>query len=85
VKIEDRTTPNGSTQRVYRFPNGYGASIIKGGPFAYGGHELAVIKFDGPGDLDWDLCYDTPINNDVVGHLNDDTEAELLNQIEGLK
>lgn len=38
---------NGGTQEVYRFENNFGASVIRGGSYAYGGHELAVVKFVG--------------------------------------
>lgn len=35
----------GTTQVIYRFPNGYGASIIKGKVISWGLDELAVMKF----------------------------------------
>lgn len=60
------TRKDGTEQTIYNFPNGYGCSIIKG-PYSYGGpqglYELAVLK-------DGELCYDTNITSDVVGHLS---------------
>ena len=59
---------NGGIQKVYQFPNGYGASVVKHrGSYGYekGLWELAVLDFDGS------LCYTTEITNDVIGHLND--------------
>ena len=54
-------------QLIYKFDNGYGASVVKH-DFQYGGkkgmYEIAVLDNDG------DLCYDTPITSDVIGHLN---------------
>ena len=54
-------------QLIYKFDNGYGASVVKH-DFSYGGkkglYEIAVLDNDG------DLCYDTPITSDVIGHLN---------------
>ena len=53
-------------QKIYRFPNGFGASVIKagGGGSWTGSHgaedglwELAVIRWEGE---DWNLTYSTP-------------------------
>lgn len=68
--IKDGSGPAGSNQTIYRFPNGYGASVIRGGVMAYGGLEMAVVKFDTEGH-DFSLCYDTPITSDVLGYLNE--------------
>lgn len=74
-----------SDQRVYRFDNGYGASVISG-EHAYSDidhpYELAVIKFDGDG---FDLVYDTPITSDVIGYLDANGVNEVLKQIKALK
>lgn len=71
-------------QKVYRFANGYGASVVCG-PHTYGGSvglfELAVLKFEGKG---WTLTYDTPITNDVEGHLTQGAVDDLLDQIAAL-
>jgi hypothetical protein len=40
----------GSVQKVYKFPNGYGASVVKGS-FTFGLWELVMIKFDGEGNF----------------------------------
>lgn len=72
-----------SNQLLYKFSNGYGASVITGG---YGDadcpYELAVVKFD-PED-NWDLCYDTEITSDVLGWLTTNEVMALLNRIEDL-
>lgn len=79
--IKDTTAPLGGTQRVVRFPNGYGASIVCG-PHSYGGrdglYELAVIEFPGAGPS-YSLTYETPITDDVLGYLTDaEVEATLV-------
>ena len=73
------------TQRIYRFPNGYGASVVMG-PYTYGGSkglwELAVIRFFGSGPDDFNLVYETPITDDVLGYL---TEAEVDNYLKRIE
>lgn len=65
----------------FSFENGFGASVIRG-PDSYGGSEglfeLGVIGVDGH------LNYDTPITNDVIGHLTVDAVNELLDRISQL-
>jgi hypothetical protein len=59
-------------QAVFKFDNGYGASVIYGaGTY---GVEMAVALFDENGD--WDITYDTPITDDVIAYIPD--EAELI-------
>jgi len=64
----------------YRFPNGYGASVIHN-PYSYG-LELAVINnLDG----EWGLCYTSPITDDVVRYIGGEDELkELLTEIYNL-
>ena len=72
----------GGTQDIYRF-NRYGASVIQH-EYSYGGsnnlYELAVIQF-GESDEDWDITYNTPIADDVIGYLTHDEVFELLHKI----
>ena len=71
-------SPHGGIQKVYEFDNGYGASVImhQGSyGFSKGLWELAVLQ-------NGELCYDTPITNDVIGHLN---EAEVNNYLNLIK
>lgn len=77
---------HGGTQDLYRFDNGYGASVIRHS-FSYGGDrglfELAVIKFYKNGE--WHLTYETPITDDVIGYLSDQDVQELLDRIQQLE
>jgi hypothetical protein len=63
------------------FENGYGASVVQTF-FSYGGdkglYELAVLDSNG------DLTYETPITDDVLGHLSEDDVTKLLEQIQKL-
>ena len=81
IFLKETVKENNQIQKIYSFPNGYGASVIKG-PYTYGGPdgkwELAVLKND-------EICYDTPITNDVVGRLNDPEVDRLLRQISQLE
>lgn len=81
-----RPLENGAVQKLYKFANGYGASVVKG-EHTYGGDEglweLAVIRFN-PDNGDYALDYSTPITEDVEGHLTDDAVEELLNKVAAL-
>jgi hypothetical protein len=68
----------GYPQTIYKFPNGYGASVIKFN-YIYFGIEIAVLRFDSDGNCDID--YRTYITNDVVGGLNEERRDKVLQQI----
>jgi len=65
---------------IIEFDNGYGASVLSTS-FSYGGknglYELAVLK-------DGDLCYTTPITNNVLGWLNESDVNKILTDIQNL-
>lgn len=77
----------GGIQYVFKFKNRYGASVIKH-LGSYGREldlwELAVIKFENDDSIDWNLCYDTAITDDVIGCLTDNEIRDLLKQIKEL-
>lgn len=80
---------NGGSQVVHKFENGFGASVVKH-DFSYGSSEelweLAVLEFPYEDDGHrYHLTYDTPITNDVIGHLDDEAVQELLARIEALE
>ncbi len=81
---------NGGIQHIAKFPNNYGASIVRH-HFSYGNSsglwELAVVKYDkDEQDIrNFDLCYRTPITQDVIGHLTEAEVNELLEKISALK
>lgn len=66
------------------FPNGYGASVVRFA-YSYGGdkglYELGVIVGNADG---WKLTYDTPISDDVIGHLSEVEVSDLLDRISKL-
>ncbi len=76
--------PGGTVARAF-FPNGYGVSVIQSA-YSYGGrhglYELAVLK--GTEDS-YDLTYETPITNDVEGHLTPGNVTNLMQQVEALE
>lgn len=79
---------NGGVQKVFRFENGYGASVVKN-PYSYGGDEglwelAVVLVYENEGRLSWKLTYDTPITEDVLGWLTWEEVEETLRQIEEL-
>ena len=85
----------GWEQRLYKFKNGYGASVVRhkdsyGNRMGEGLWELAVLKDMGKNtqmydDVEWlqtyDICYTTPITNDVVGWLKNSEVLDTLVKI----
>jgi hypothetical protein len=71
-------------QAIHFFPNGYGASVVRfPGSYGYeeGLYELAVLE----GTIDdYDLCYDTPITDDIMGHLSEESIEDIINDIQTL-
>jgi hypothetical protein len=87
LEFNSRNAGLPGVQAMAFFGNGYGASVIKG----YGSYgvddelyELAVIKANGDDPLGWDICYDTEITSDVLGHLTKEEVTSLLHEIEAL-
>ena len=66
---------------IYEFDNGVGASVVKHSG-SYGSekglYEIAVLDSDG------DLCYSTPITDDVIGYANEDKVLDTLHRIKSL-
>lgn len=75
---------SGGFQAVYRFRNGYGASVVQH-KSSYGGdmgkYELAVARWNSSEDDDWSIYYGTSITNDVLGHLEPKHVHDILNQL----
>jgi hypothetical protein len=71
-------------QLIFRFENGYGASVVRG-PYTYDGDrglfELGVVQFEGNKHH---LVYDTPVTDDVCGYLTGENVLELLQEIKGI-
>ena len=66
---------------TYQFENGYGASVVSHDG-SYGGkqglYEIAVLDSNG------DLCYSTPITDDVIGYANEEKIKDTLDRIKSL-
>lgn len=74
----------GGKQVIFRFPNGFGASVVRHfGSYgsAAGLWELAVTTWSGD---EFELTYDTGIADDVVGHLSPAEVDEYLLRIASL-
>ena len=75
----------------YFFPNGYGASIINisnesGHQLSYTDnekqYELAVLI----GNIDeYEISYDTPVTDDVIGYLDIENVFKIMEEIETLE
>ena len=81
---------NGGIQKIYEFKNGYGASVVRH-IGSYGSQlglwELAVVIINdyNNGNPIFDLCYDTPITDDVIGYLTEKEVLKLLKKIKKIK
>lgn len=67
----------GFTRARMNFDNGYGVSVIYG-PYAYcdeNTYEVAVLKND-------ELCYSTPITDDVLGYQDREQVTEIMKIIQ---
>lgn len=68
------------------YDNNYGVSVVRG-PYTFGGdkglYELAII-YMAPEDKESRICYDTPITNDVMGHLAPEDVTEIMKQVSEL-
>ena len=81
-KLNFQTHPMGTRQQcIVQFPNGYGASIVKG-EHTYGGkdglYEIAIFGKDG------EISYSTPITSDVLGYLSEEDVEKTLSDIKNL-
>jgi hypothetical protein len=81
--IEFKTNPMGADFGIVsrtQFDNGYEVSVVKS-EYTYGGskglYELAVFK-------DGDICYDTPITDDVIGYLRPEDVTDVMAKIQQL-
>ena len=68
------------------YDNNYGVSVVRG-PYTFGGdkglYELAII-YMAPEDKESRICYDTPITNDVMGHLTPEDVTKIMKQVSEL-
>ena len=76
-----RCYPSLSTMAVMDFDNGYGISVITG-KTAYSNethpYEVAVLKGD-------EICYDTPITDDVIGYCDAEMVTKIMIKIQNLQ
>ena len=73
------TTLKRHAAQVWAIPFSLFPSHDNGG--SEGLYELAVLKGL---EEDWEICYDTPITDDVMGHLTPEDIDTVLNQVESL-
>lgn len=71
----------GGVRACMQFDNGYHISVVKN-TFSYGGreglYEAAVLDRDGS------LAYNTPVTDDVIGHLTPEEVTDVMRQIQEL-
>jgi hypothetical protein len=83
LDFQPHPTGNG-VQALQFFDNGYGVSVVRfPGSYGYlqGLYELAVLNGI---EENWEICYDTPIAEDVLGYLTEEHITNLLFQVQSL-
>ena len=80
-QIDDVPFMVGKRSRMH-FDNGYGVSVVSHS-HSYGGrnglYEVAVLDSDG------NLTYETPVTNNVIGHLTEEDVTNVMKQVQELK
>jgi len=70
--------------RIFRFPNDYGVSIARH-KYSYGSEEglveVGVIKYHDVGIFDYELVYDTPITDDVIGRCDEQKVIDIMTRV----
>lgn len=82
--VERKEGPLG-THVLFRFPNWYGASLVfRSGSYGWERNlwELGVIIWDSPNHFQ--LTYDTPLTDDVLGYLDNNRVLDVLGHIKSL-
>jgi len=81
--IRFKTNPMGADFGIVsrtKFDNGYEVSVVRS-EHSYGGnkglYELAIFK-------DGEICYDTPITDDVIGYLRPEDVTDVMERVEKL-
>lgn len=65
-------------QSVMNFSNGYGVSVLLGLAFYSNGvdtYEVAILK-------DGDVCYETPITDDVLSNQTEEEVTEVMERLQ---
>lgn len=68
-------------QAIMHFENGYGISVLKGDIFYSNGTDTYEVDILHNGEL----CYDTPITNDVIRYVTSEQITDIMKRIQELK
>ena len=70
-------------QAILFFPNGYGISVVRNACSltTVDTWEIAILKGT---ESNYNLCYDTPITNDVIGYCSEEKVSNIMKQIQDL-
>ena len=91
IVFKPHSVGEGLHGRIF-FDNGYGLSVVRfSNPFGRGGYmsrtsnedqwEVAVLFGN---EKEWELTYNTPITNDVIGYLSSDEVTEIMKKVQEL-
>ncbi|MCW8960168.1 MAG: hypothetical protein OQK29_01310 [Ignavibacteriaceae bacterium] len=79
LEFKDHPAGIGGKRATHHFKNGWGVSVIFGGPFytKNNTYEIAVLKDD-------EISYDSGLTDDVFGYLSEDEANQVLNDVQSL-
>ena len=82
LRFKPQSFLNG-VQAILFFPNGYGISVIRNvlSRTTVNTWEIAILKGT---ESDSNLCYDTPITDDVIGYCSEEDVSNIMKQIQDL-
>ena len=83
LNFQDHKIKDG-IQAKHFFPNGYGVSVVRfpgSYGFEYDLYEVAILQ--GTEDQ-WEITYDTPITDDVLGHRDEQDINIILEEVQAL-
>tara|TARA_R100000458_G_C8247271_1_gene224911 strand:+ start:294 stop:770 length:477 start_codon:yes stop_codon:yes gene_type:complete len=79
--IGDPSSPAAKRQGKWYFDNDYAVSVIQSS-MIYSNYEIGIMKKNLDGE--YDMCYTTPITNDVIPCDTEDEVTQIMQKVEAL-
>lgn len=88
IEFKEHSAGDGYHGKLF-FDNGYGVSVVR---FKINGRYGSYTNTDNQWELavifgnenEWEITYNTPITNDVIGYLSSDEVTEIMKKVQEL-